>query len=680
MPRDNTLSLGLLGRPCRRISYGLAGHWAIRENNYRGIADVGIRPFATPLLTLFGDAAMRDDESLKDLRWSAGASFEPVPGIALQGKFYRGGAFAAGISISVTGGAVSFFPHFGEDGKQDYNTYGIRLGVPAPSVLARKTMKGKMFLRLDLDDRIKYQRYRLFDTEGHTLKELLEILETAKQDERISGLAIRITEDLQGSIEPVWEVREKIRELKDSGKTVVVFLERGGWLHYYLASVADKIMVDPETSVIIQGFNLGKTYYRNLLDKLGIGVEELRFFKYKSAFESLSRTDMSEADREQLHALAQGFYDQMRDDICRSRGIEPEQFDHIIDEVGLLNADSLTAYHLVDTTGRWDDVSDLIERIEGHKKRMISPLALKALQPYQREWGRAPQIAVIYALGPCAMNYGINARRLQRVIKRARECKRIKAVVLRADSPGGDILPSDIVAGELKKTAEKKPVIVSQGMVAASGGYWISMNGDKILASPWTITGSIGVIGGWFYNNGFGDKIGFSYDHTQVGKHADLGDGIRIPLIGVLPERNLDPEEHSFIERQIRLWYDKFLDKVAQGRGMAKDSVHAIAQGRVWTGSAGLENGLVDEIGGLEQAVEAAREAAGIKPRRRVEVVEMPEKGLINLSRLQPTMLGINWTARWRDAHRAELDYLRMIVEAEGRPMAILPPEYYIQW
>ncbi len=678
-PRHDVLSAGMLERPNRYISYGLAGHWAMKKGNLRGVADVGIRPLGTQLFTIFGDATLRNDQSFKKTLWAAGASLEPIPGMALQAKYYQGGAFTAGISISLGGVKASFMPHYDTDSELTFSSYGVRLGFPE-NMLYKRAMKNKVMLKVDFTDRIKYQRYRLFDQDGHTLTELLQLLDRVKDDQMIAGLAIRITEDMYSSPELVWEVREKINELKSEGKTIVVFFERGGWMQYYLASVADKIMVDPSTTITMMGFNFGKTYYRGLFDKLGIGIEEWRFFRYKSAFESLSRTSMSDADREQLHRLAEGFYEVLREDICASRGMTQADFDRIVNEGVLLDADSSLAYNLADTVGRWDEMSDYIEMVAGSKKTMIGIMPYAAMEPQSTEWGEPPQIAIIYGLGPCAMNYGLNARRLRGVIKSARENSRIKAVVFRADSPGGDILPSDIVAEELKKTAEKKPVIVSQGMVAGSGGYWISMYGDKIVAAPWTITGSIGVIGGWFYNDGFGEKIGFSYDHTQVGDHADLGGGIDIPYVGRLPERNLDSTEYSGMEKRIKKWYQDFITKVAKGRDMEEDSVREVAQGRVWTGTDGLEHGLVDEIGGMERAIELAREAAKLSPERRVKIVEMPERGLLNLSKLGGMALGLKWQAKYSERDQAEEDYFRMLFEAEGKPMIIVPPEYYMQW
>ncbi|MDP8237523.1 MAG: signal peptide peptidase SppA [Candidatus Hatepunaea meridiana] len=675
MERDDVLSFGSLNRPCRYGSIGFVSQYALNNKDLRGILDVGIRPLGTPMLTLFGDAAMTNNERFKDVKWAAGLSVEPLPGISVVGKLFQGGSYTAGLTFSVGSVAASFLPHFDKDNEQTYSTYGVRVGFPKPDMITEKVMKDKFYLNLKFDNAIKYQRYKYFDKKGHTLTELLKTLNNAKDDPRIGGLVIKITEDMYASPELIWEVREKMNELKAEGKKIVVFLERGGMMEYYLASVADNIMVDPECSVDILGFDFGKTYYRNLLDTLGIGVEEFRYFKYKSAFESISRTDMSEGDREQLKALADGFYDIYRSDICDSREISHKDFDHIVNDVSFLNADSLLKYNLVDTTGRWDEMDDWIKSInDGKGRKRIGRMAHNAMLPQFDEWGIKPRVAIIYGLGVCAMNYGLNARRLGPVIKRARENKHIKAVVFRADSPGGDILPSDIVALELKKTAEKKPVIVTQGQVAGSGGYWISMYGDKILASPWTITGSIGVIGGFLYNDGFNEKYGLSFDHVQAGKHADMGRGVRVPFVGSLPDRNLTEEELASVERVIKGYYQDFLGKVAEGRDMTKEEVHEVAQGRIWTGTDGKKEKLIDEIGGMEMAIQMARDAAGIRPDQKIDIVEMPRKGSFNPSMFQPKLLGIKLYQPEVPTGNADIDYIRMMVEMKKRPFVMMAP------
>lgn len=683
--RDNLFSFGVLWRPCRYTSLGYSEHIALSnsDKNIRSIFDMGIRPLGNQFLTLFGDAALTGKQSFKQLEWSAGLTAQAVPGIDVFGKYFKGGyqdnSFLIGISISAAGVKAMYMPHYDKDSKQVYNTYGVRLrDRMSKDILTDKVVKDKFDLNLKFDNQIKYRKFQWFDTRGMTLVEILSILEQAKNNPAISGITMTITEEMTGSWELIWEVREKMKEFKASGKKIYAFLERGGMRQYYLASVADKIMVDPENITTMMGFTMGRTYYKNLFNKLGIGFDEWRFFKYKSASEGFSRTSMSEADREQRQALVDGFYEIFRKDICESRGLTEAEFDNIIDEVGVLVADSMLTYKLADTTGREADFEEWMKKLNNDKKKeSLNTKKLAMMKPLDEEWGIPPQIAIIYALGECSMNSGITANKLKNDIKNARENKHVKAVVFRADSPGGDILPSDIVTLELKKTAEKKPVIVSQGQVAASGGYWISVYGQKIVASPWTITGSIGVIGGFAYNNGFGDKIGMTFDKVQRGKHADFGYGINIPLLGTMPERNLTTEERARMEALIKLMYKNFVQKVADARKMEFDTVEKVAQGRVWTGTTGKEIGLVDEMGGLVKSVELARDAAKIGKDDRYEIIQLPKMDLFDPSMFMPKLIGMKAPLlQLFDDTDPELNYYRTLAKSQGQPFVMLSPEY----
>ena len=233
--------------------------------------------------------------------------------------------------------------------------------------------------------------------------------------------------------------------------------------------------------------------------------------------------------------------------------------------------------------------------------------------------------------------------------------------------PGGSALASDVVAEAMKRCKEKKPLIVSQGYVAGSGGYWISMYADTIVASPATITGSIGVIGGWFYNQGLKEKLGMSTDLVKAGDHADLGYGITLPLLGRLPDRNLTADERSKFEHNIKHYYDVFVEKVATGLDMEADDIYEVAQGRVWSGTDGLEIGLVDVLGGLETAIAIAKERAGISPDEEVDIVELPEPPLFNPQMFMPKLFGVA-------EHRNNvLDHLRFRMEHNGEAMPILP-------
>jgi protease-4 len=472
--------------------------------------------------------------------------------------------------------------------------------------------------------------------------------------------------------ELAWELREALKDFQASGKQVVVFIDDAGLYRYHLASVADKIVLDPTGGIDMMGFRVGRFYLKGSLEKLGIGFDEWRFFKYKSAYEIFSNDSMSEGDKEQLQAIADDFYGLARKDICEGRGITHEEFDRLVNEKYWFMPKEAVELGLADTLGRWETVKEVIKQIEGKPKRMVGSGALaRYALPEDNYWGEKPQIAVIYGLGVCAMDVGIKARSLEKVFDRASGDPRIKAVVFRVDSPGGSATASDVVAEAIKRCQKNKPVIVSQGWLAGSGGYWISMYGDTIVAAPNTITGSIGVIGGWFYDKGIKEKLGMTTDHVKVGEHADLGHGITLPFLGRIPDRNLTEEERAKIEHMITTFYHEFTEKVADGRGMEASEVDSVGQGRVWSGTDGLDIGLVDVLGGLETAIALARDKAGIPPEQEIDIVEMPEAPLFNPEMFMPKLVGVDYK---KDPL---LEYLKFRLDHNGEVMPILPSVYW---
>ncbi|KPL18756.1 MAG: hypothetical protein AMJ92_06320 [candidate division Zixibacteria bacterium SM23_81] len=670
-PRENIFQLGLMGRPFPYVSLGVAGNFATGSSNRSGIFDLAVRPLGNPTVTLFADAELAKKDRFEEARWGLGGAVEFLPGIELVGKYLDTEAFTLGLNFSFGRSAVSAAPHYDDQQELSYTTYGIRGGYPKLSLFDRYLRKDKRYLSLELKGRVSYRKYRYFDEQTHTLYDLLSSLDAAIEDPRIAGVVINLS-GIRISRVLAWEIREKLKEVRKTGKKVVVFMDDGGMTEYHLASVADRIIMNPEGVLILPGYVAGHTYFRGMLEKLGLGFDEWRLFKYKSAGEILSREGMSEADREQRQALLDDLYAVVREDIRVSRNISKQKFDSWINEKSLFSADIALAEGLVDTLGRWVDAKEIIKSWEGKSKLMVGPKKLAAREFPSQIWGDKPQIAVVYAVGFCAMDEGIKARQLEKIFKQLKKDRQVKGVVFRVDSPGGLGLPADIVAEALRKCAQAKPVVVSQGNVAASAGYQISMYADTIVAAPNTVTGSIGVAGGWVWNKGFGSKLGLTSDHVKVGDHADVGFGIRIPFLGIpLPDRNLTVEERGIIEDHIRASYKTFVAQVAQGRKLTEAQVDSVAQGRAWSGIDGHQKGLVDLIGGLETSLLLAKEAAGIPPGREVEIVELPRKGLFKLDMFKPQMPGFSMQ------EDREWLYLKLISEHPGRPLPIIPPDMY---
>jgi protease-4 len=550
-------------------------------------------------------------------------------------------------------------------------TYAARIGAHRPSALGNLLNRGDRYLELDLHREIEYRRQPLFD-DTPTLLGTLWALEAARRDSTVGGVAIKASM-MSHNLAFTWEIREKLREIRESGKKVVVYLDNGRLKQYYLASVADRIVMDPQGSIMLPGILSGSTYYRGTFEKIGIGFDEWRFFTYKSGFENFGRDSMSAGAREQRTAMIEDLYGLLRTGVCQGRDLTPARFDSLVNQGTFFRAPDAVAAGLVDTLGRWETVKEVIETMEGEKKRLVKPGSVAArMAPRHDHWGTKPRIAVIYALGACAMDRGINARSLVKVVRKAGKDRRVEAIVLRVDSPGGDPLASDLVAEALRECAEKKPVVVSQGSVAASGGYWLSMYGDTIIAGAPTITGSIGVIGGWVYNKGLKEKLGMSTDHVKIGEHADLPFGFGLPLVGtVLPDRNLTAEEREKAKNAILAMYEDFIDKVANARDKDTAAIDSVAQGRIWSGTRAREKELVDAIGGLYESIRVAAEMAGIDDPAECSITQAPQKQLSLLSLVMPRL------AAQKTQSQPVLDYYHLHMDHNGRPLLLIPMELW---
>jgi protease-4 len=679
-PRHERITLGSISR-WRSASFGASETLDLESRNNYFQFDLGIRPLG-PRLTMFGDAVYGYGKSFGDSRTGYGLEAKLIPGLAVAAKMQNTGEFSFRVSVDLfRKGSVSYRPHFDDDSKLSSSTYAVESGPYRPTIGHGHLAVGRSYPIIDLKGGVAYQRYRLFD-ERRTLLGTLKQIASYADDPAVGGVVVSLS-GMRLNYEMAWEMAKQFEGLRARGKKVIVYFDRVSLPGCALASVADQVWMDPLGDIDIAGMNIGRTYYKHALEKMGIGFDEWRFFKYKSAAESFSRDSLSDADREQLQAITDDFYETERDIITSARGISYAQFDEIVNQKGFLLPEEALAAGLIDSIGTFQDAKKAAKDAQMRGTKDESPAVLAGVLgdnvwgPF--EWGEPPHIALLYGIGPCDMDSGIRGRLLSSKIRAAREDPAVRAVVFRADSPGGDPLPSDLVARELKETAKKKPVIVSQGQVAGSGGYWISMYGDKIVASPVTITGSIGVIGAWFWNDGFGEKIGLNYDGVKRGEHADLGAGIRLPIVDEqVPDRPLTQQEHDRMESLIRTMYKDFVAKVAEGRGMSNEEVDSVGQGRVWSGKRGREIGLVDQLGGLWSSLRIAKEAAGIPADDPVVISEGPQLGLLNLEMFTPKLLGVDL----EEAHARsetlltdeEVAFLRHAIRSKGQPLLMMEP------
>lgn len=672
------ITFGTLLRPSSFLSLGFTGTATLNYEYYETVIDMAVRPLRTPLLTVFGDYAIGDEASgFSDGRWSAGAAVEALPGVRFTGRYIDGIGVTAGVQFSLGRTGVSYQAHRDTDGNHRYNTYSIRAGALDRNIIDSFMRRDRNYVDVNLRGGLPYQRFRFID-QRQTYLATLDHIYKASVDPSVSGIVVN-TIGMGVDQAKTWELRDALRRAQANGKKVIVYVERGGMNTFHLASVADYVIMDPYGGLIIPGFATGTTYIADMLEAVGIGVDEFREMEYKSAFEALSRTDMSDADREQRQAIIDGFYELVKADVTEGRGIDGGLFDSLISHGIALSPSALVDAGIVDTLARPGDINEIIETLESGKRSRVSPGDLYVYnQPRDDQWGPVSKVAVLYAEGPTMNETGIRARTLSAAIREARSNKNVSAVVLRADSPGGDPLASDLVAEELRKTAEVKPVIVSMGSVAASGGYWISMYADSIVAAPNTVTGSIGVISGWLWDDGMSRHLRLSTDHVQRGESADLSFGPTLPLLGLsLPNRPLSERERSDLVTRMNQLYDQFIDNVAEGRDAEFDQIKEVAAGRVWTGTDAKERMLVDEIGSLYTAIEIAKEKAGIRPGDKYKIVEGPKAQPFSLGLLFGQVFGSK--PAQMSGNDPIREYLGLMIDNNANPLVIMPFEYF-QW
>ena len=455
---------------------------------------------------------------------------------------------------------------------------------------------------------INFQTMETSDATG--LNEILRNIENAKTDANIKGIYLELS-SIPTSVATIQEIRNKLIEFKESGKFIVAYGENYGQSAYYLASIADKIFLNPEGAMDLHGMASQIMFYKHLLEKLDIEMQIVRGpnNRFKSAVEPYFLDKMSEANREQMDKLLGTVWGQILASISQSRNISVEQLNQIADNLDVLfNAQKALEYGLVDNLYFKDQVLDELKGLTGSNKSINAVGNANYAKSYKDKNVSKNEVAVIYALGQIFDGKGneeqaIYSENLSKTIRKAREDKNVKAIVLRVNSPGGSALASAIIGRELDLTKEVKPVIVSMGNYAASGGYWISAKADYIFADPTTLTGSIGVFGTFPNAQGFlNDKIGLTFDVAKTNENADFPNFTQ-PLTEF---------QYNKLQEMVGKTYNDFTQRVAEGRGLRQTFVDSIGQGRVWAGADAIGLGLVDKLGDMEDAIAYAVEKANL--------------------------------------------------------------------
>jgi protease-4 len=514
-----------------------------------------------------------------------------------------------------------------------------------------------------------------------TVRAIVDDLRKAKVDPRIRRVLLKPT----GFDSPFWgkvqEIRDAVLDFKKSGKPIYAYLEYGGDREYYLATAADKVFLMPSASLDLQGVATYEVFLRGVFDKVGAVPDLHHIGDYKTATNTFTEKGFTAAHKEMDESLNRDLYEQIIRDIADGRSKNERDVRALVDDGPFLPEDALHA-GLIDDVAYEDQVNDKLRA--GATAHEIDSDDYARVSTTSVGLDKGPRIAVIYAAGEITGGRSgydpvngpvIGSDTLVDYIRQARHDSSVRAIVLRVDSPGGSTVASDAIWRELMIAREERadrPLIASMSDLAASGGYYIAMPAQVIVAQPSTLTGSIGIFGGKFVTGGVYEKVGARIDSTSIGKNAEMNS----------PARKYTPEELKKLQDQLQSFYDQFVEKVADARHSTPEKIDALAQGRVWTGRQAKQNGLVDQLGGLDRAIAVAKQRAKIAADAQVEIVTYPPRKSfyeIVSDQFNGTNDSVAMSA-WMSANltKSEIEALRTVrgplaMFRRGEPLALMP-------
>lgn len=598
--------LGAMVRPTRWLS--LAAVWTDMNRDW-GDLQVGaaVRPVGNRL-TLFAESYL-----ITPIQMVYGAEAEPLNGFVLACRVVPGSDLkstnvSAGITVGLgragIGAVTTRYP--GEVG-----------GMLRVSSGRRRTFlpQGGKYIEVKLAEAVVDQRPGFSLMGGgpsRTTWQLLDLVRKATDDRSVRALVLEL-DGASMSFAQAQELRSGLEAFRAGGKRIYVYSSALGMLGYYVASVADKIIAHPLADIAIPGVSAQTMFLKGTLEKLGIGFDYTRHGKYKSAVEMFSEDSLTAANREQWQALVDDAYEDFVQAVSKGRRMSRDTLEVRI-EHGFFMAPQAKAAGLVDTICYRDELDSCLRKdLSGLRRTSEAEYLGFNARRYDYDWQERPAVAVVYATGSImrgesgtdfltgSMSMGANT--IVRAVKAARSNQRVRAIVLRVDSPGGDGFASDLIWREIELARKKKPVIVSMGGVAASGGYYVACNARRVFASPMTLTGSIGVFDYKFVTEGLYNKLGVKRQVVKRGEHADAMSDVRA----------FTPEEDSLMQDIVDGFYRQFVQKVAQGRNLSYERVDSAGQGRVWSGRAAKAEGIVDSLAGFMEAVDYAKREAHLK-------------------------------------------------------------------
>ncbi len=596
-------SIGTIIRPHRFLSLGLVGDKI--EKRFVWKSGIGIRP-GTDRLTVSLDYDYDTKDETSD--YLVGLKIEPLEGIFLEG-YGNEDQWRAGISISF--GKFGVGGGYGETGDlKNYNA-GILFSnevyqtflKPEPS-LADFKLEGS-YPEIEISE-------FFFQTIDVPFYKLIKSIKELTENDACSGIILELNRTRM-SLNKWEELRDELSRFRSKGKKIYVYSTDYGIGSLYLSSIADSIFIHPLGDVLIPGIQIRRMYLKGTMEKIGVKAQVEKVGKFKSAPETFGRTDMSTQDSLQYMEFLKDVFYPMVETIASARGMPKDSLHKLIDEGIFFNSEEAIEAGLVDAALRRCEIDSILE---------TKAKEFKDFGVVNREWKTSKEkIALVIAdgliiQGKSSQGY-IGSDDMVKTLEKIRDDRSIKAVVLRVNSGGGDGLASELITEVLKDIAERKVLVVSMGGVAGSGGYMIAMHGDKIYADNSTLTGSIGVFWLGFVFKGLYDKLGITWDILKLGEHADALSDIH----------EWDEYEREKVKSSVKWFYDRFVGEVASARDTTWDYIHSIGEGRVWSAIKGRELGLLDEVGGLLDAIDEAQSMAGIEERA-VDVYPKPRPGI----------------------------------------------------
>jgi protease IV len=595
--------LSALARPFKQVSFGATWNDINHDWGRLGLG-AAVRPVGNRF-TLFTETDL-----ITPLRPMAGFEAEPVNGLKLGLKVFfaehaEDTRYVGGVSLGLgkAGIGAVVTDDLGETGGY------LRIGS---AVQRTFVTGGNRYVEIEMDEQIADRKpgFSLSSGNVRTSWQLLDLIDRARKDGSVKALVLRV-DGMSASFAQLQELRQALAGFRAQGKKVVVYAPSLGMGSYYVASVADQVWAHPLGDVTIPGMSMGTIFLKGTLEKLGIQFDGTRHGKYKSAIETFTEDSLTPPNREQFEAYLDAPYGEFLQAAAAGRHVTRDSMEALVN-VGFFNAVEARKNGLVDMVCYHDQIDSLLKKeLKGLSK--VSEKDYLADVVRSEDWTSMPAIAIVYATGDIAAGESrtdfltgtvtMGAQTMVRAIRQARQDKRVKAVVLRIDSPGGDGFASDMIWRELDLCRQKKPVVVSMAGVAGSGGYYIACNASRIFALPTTLTGSIGVFNSRFVTEGLYNKLGARRQTVKRGEHADAMSDIRA----------MTPEEDSMMQAQVDYFYHQFVQKVATGRKMSFEKVDSIGQGRIWSGLDAKRIGIVDSLGGFLDAVGYAKQVAKLK-------------------------------------------------------------------